>query len=322
LRDALAHAARREAALRRVDGRVTRWRPPDLGGSRARNALRIALLGGAIVEVRRPPERLLDAAAAAAGTIPVGAFRPASGGAVVARTGDALLRVGVAGGPGDPAAGAEALRALPRHPLVPRPVGAGLAGDASWSTETVLPGRRPARLTKNMWAACVDLCASLPRSPAPLAPRRDLGAVAAAVPAVAALEPRLEPLDGLGGAARHGDLWRPNLLARGRTLTGVVDWDAWDPAAAPGTDLLNLYATERHGPGLGGAWRAAPWRSPDFRSATSAYWTRLGLDPSDEELEAIALAWWAGQVAATFRRLPHLASDERWLAANVAPLVA
>ena len=321
-RDALRHAARREAALRRVEGAGTRWRPPDLGGTPARNALRAALLGGVVVEVRRPPERLLDSVAAAAGASPVAAFRPASGGAVLARldTG-VLLRAGLAGEPGDPAAGAAALAALPAHRWIPRLEGRGTTGDASWSTETILRGSRPRRVTRDVWDGCVELCAALPRSAAPDAARDDLDAVAAIVPEAGRLAPLLDRLERLGGSARHGDLWRPNLLASGGKLTGVVDWDAWHPAAAPGIDLLNLYATERHGPGLGSAWRAAPWRGPGFRAATSAYWRALGLDPTSAELEAVAVAWWAGQVAATLRRLPHLASGGRWLDDNVLEVV-
>ena len=66
--------------------------------------------------------------------------------------------------------------------------------------------------------------------------------------------------------ARHGDLWSGNLLVAGRRLTGVLDWDAWHPAAVPGTDLLHLVATEqahrtRHS--LGSVWMVTtfPWGS-------------------------------------------------------------
>jgi hypothetical protein len=325
---AVAHAARREVAMRRVrSGTVTRWRPPDLGGPPARNAVRAALLAGAVVEIERPAERILDAAAAAAGAGAVGAFRPASGGAILARVDldgrPALLRASLGGSPG--AAALEALAPL-RRPAVPELLGRGTFRDASWSVESLLPGRRPGRVTPPLWDACVALCASLPRVPTPEAPRADLDALAAAVPSVATdlarvAAPALERLDRLGGAARHGDLWKPNLLAERGSLTGVVDWDAWHPAAAPGVDLLNLYATERHGPGLGAAWRSAPWRSEGFAAATSVYWDALDLAPSRADLDAIALAWWAGQAAATLRRLPHLAKSPLWVDANVVAAV-
>ena len=302
-RAALTNAPRRETALRRVRGSTTRWRPPDLGASPARNAIRNALLSGAIVEIDPPQERVIDAIAAEAGGR-VESFRPASGGAVLARIGPSVLLR--AGGTGNEATALQELDS----PLVPRL----LAKGTTWTAETVLPGKRPRRVTPTIWQACVDLCAGFPRAAAPEAPRADI----ALIPNVAEkVSDALEPLKSLGGIARHGDLWKPNLLTSAGQLTGVVDWDAWHPAAAPGADLLNLYATERHGPGLGAAWRNAPWRSEGFASAMRRYWTALGLSPSREELDAVAVAWWAGQVAASLRRLPHRATDEAWLEENV-----
>lgn len=304
---ALGHAARRETALRRLrNARVTRWRPPDLGAPRARDALRNALLSGAIAELDPPRERVLDAMAAEAGG-QVESFRPASGGAVLARIGVGLLRAGTSG------EAAQALEALD-SPVVPRLIARG----DDWTAETLLPGSRPGRVKQQTWEECVDLCARFPRAAAPEAPRADLDAIATAV-AQLGDKPlaALDPLERLPGIARHGDLWRPNLLTEGARLTGVVDWDAWHPAAAPGTDLLNLYATERHGPGVGAAWAHKPWRSPGFASATARYWDALGLTPTPQDLDAIAVAWWAGQVAASLRRLPHLAGEDAWLEANV-----
>lgn len=303
---AIAHAARREIALRRVRGRTTRWRPPDLGAPPARDAARKALLSGAIVEVRAPDERVIDVMAAEAGGR-VESLRPASGGAVLARIGaSVLLRAGAGGNE------AAALKELD-SPLIPRLVASG----DGWTAETMLRGTRPKRITATVWNACVDLCAQFPRAAAPEAPRADV----ASIPHGADLDRALDPLERLGGIGRHGDLWRPNLLTVGHTLTGVVDWDAWHPAAAPGTDLLNLYATEQHGPGLGTAWRKAPWRSEGFASATRRYWDALGLRPTPDELDAVAIAWWAGQVAASLRRLPHLADDAAWLEENVYSVV-
>lgn len=305
---ALKNAAQRERALRRVRGVKTRWNPPDLGGLAAKNALRNALLAGAIVEVDRPQRRVIDAMAEEAGGR-VESFRPASGGTVLARlTGkQVLLR---AGGEGNEA---EALETLD-HPLVPRLLGRG----EGWTAESLLPGNRPARITPEVWRACAELCASLPRSAAPKAPRADL----ATIPNLDEKPSEaLNALDRLPGIARHGDLWRPNLLTQRGTLTGVVDWDAWHPAAAPGTDLLNLYATEHHGPGIGRAWRAKPWRSEGFASATAGYWSALGVRPAPEQLDAIAVAWWAGQVSASLRRLPHLREDAAWLEENVYSVV-
>ena len=322
-RAAALHALRRERALRRVAARfrgtrATRWPPPDLGGPRPRNTLRNALLSGAIAEIDPPRERLLDAAARAGGARGVDRFRPASGGAVLARVeiegGRALLRAGAS------------YHRLPSSPLVPRVLAHGDVAGVSWTAETLLPGRRPGRVTSGMWDACVELCAALPAADAPEAVRDDVETLAAALPALAAelrgagvaAWDRLAPL---GGAARHGDLWRPNLLAMRGRLTGVVDWDAWHPAAAPGVDLLNLWATERHGPGLGRSWRRRPWRSPDFLAATRPYWRRRGLEPAPADLDALAVAWWAGAAAGSLRRLPHLARRREWVERDVAAVL-
>ncbi|MDQ3982178.1 MAG: hypothetical protein M3271_05800, partial [Actinomycetota bacterium] len=89
----------------------------------------------------------------------------------------------------------------------------------------------------------------------------------------------------------------------------------------PGTDLLNLFATERYGPGLGNAWNHAPWRSPEFREASRAYWASHGTHPAEREMEGVAIAWWAGQSAASLRRLPHLAQRTAWIEANVWPVL-
>lgn len=321
-RAAIDHARRRENALLRVrtrfaDTRTTRWRPPDLGGAPEWNALRTALLAGALVEIDPPRERLLDAAAAAAGAAGVERFRPSSGGALLARVAiggtPALLRVG--GEPTRP----------PPLPLVPRVLAHGEVGGTRWTAETLLTGRRPRRVTRPMWDACVELCAALPAADAPDALRDDVEALAAALPGLATdlraagadAWARLAPL---GGAARHGDLWRPNLLAERDRLTGVVDWDAWHPAAAPGVDLVNLWATERHGPGVGDAWERRPWRSSDFFAAAAPYWSRRGLD-APRDMDAVAIAWWAGQAAASLRRLPHLAERPQWVERNVAAVL-
>jgi hypothetical protein len=119
---------------------------------------------------------------------------------------------------------------------------------------------------------------------------------------------------------RHGDLWAGNLLVERGVLRGVVDWDAWHPAAVPGTDLLHLLAMQeavRRGRSLGELWRERPWEWAAFRQLTGGYWRALGLAPNRDVREAVAWAWWANQVACSLARLPELAMDEQWLRRNV-----
>jgi aminoglycoside phosphotransferase (APT) family kinase protein len=127
-----------------------------------------------------------------------------------------------------------------------------------------------------------------------------------------------EAFEGMPAVLRHGDLWRGNLLCARRRLTGVVDWDAWHPSGVPGADLLQLLGSERRVAArgdLGVVWRSQLWREPDAIEILARYGSRTGLRGGDPF--ALALSWWACEVAGNFRRAPHRAADERWLARNV-----
>jgi hypothetical protein len=120
-------------------------------------------------------------------------------------------------------------------------------------------------------------------------------------------------LRGLPSVLRHGDLWIGNLLVDAGRLSGVVDWDAWDPGAVPGADLLHLHATSRRIAErceLGDVWMGRPWRDAAYRSL---------LDPTAASIpeDVLAIAWWAGEVRGTVSRHPTRAVDEGWLAVNV-----
>jgi aminoglycoside phosphotransferase (APT) family kinase protein len=170
------------------------------------------------------------------------------------------------------------------------------------------------------------LCSALPRSEQPAtAHGEDLRAVADRFPRFAPLLDQLgEEISDVARAVpsvpRHGDLWAGNILVRRGRLTGLVDWDAWHPAALPGVDLLHLVAInekKRAGGGLGQTWLRKPWTSDRFRSLTADYWTSMRIVANDRLLRMVGVAWWANQVAATLHRLPHLADDARWVASNV-----
>jgi aminoglycoside phosphotransferase (APT) family kinase protein len=172
-----------------------------------------------------------------------------------------------------------------------------------------------------------DLCAAFPRDDRPpTAVATDLSAVSAALPdratAIADLARAVsDPVQTLPSVLRHGDLWAGNLLVdRAGRLCGLVDWDAADPAAAPGADLLQLVATEfrrRTHRALGPAFLARPWRLPEFEDATVRYWPAIGVRPDDDLLRVVGIAWWAAEVRGTLTRLPHRAADERWTETNV-----
>jgi len=345
----LRTAVLREIAIRRARRRkvaglsltaVHRWPPPALVPGSARNALRAALLGGALLELDgdHPTERVVDQVARAAGVkTPVRHVLPGSGGAarIPVRLADgkpAVLRVGLADGPGDPAWAARALRRLAFHevPAAPRLLGQGLTAGAAWSMETELPGGRAGRLTISLMAQVAAFCAGLPKAAgAAFGYAGNLQLIASRFPWWV---PIFEPLAGRmrqvlsqrPSITQHGDLWSGNLLVRSGRLTGVVDWDAWHPAGVPGADLLHLVATEeshRARQDLGAVWIRHPWEWPAFHAVAGEYWSRLGIEPDAGLLQAAGVAWWAGQIAHAFTVNPHLARDARWVQANVVMVV-
>jgi hypothetical protein len=327
-RTALRQALARERALSaiaRQGGRVHRIPPQALGGGRARNALRSFLLGGAVAELGRATvPRILDVAATAADLRLGERLHLSAGGSVIvrveARGTPAIFRVGVAGAPGDPERGAEALAHLAAIDMpVPRLLATGTTVGASWSLETALGGQRPDALSLELFRHIAKLWAAMPAGNGPpAAPRRDLEALAALLPDRADLFRRLgesvrAPLRSLPSTMRHGDLWVGNLLVDDGRLTGIVDWDAWDPGAVPGADLLHLHATSRRIAErcqLGDVFARRPWRDEAFRAT-------LRGPAAEVPAEVLAVAWWAGEVRGTVSRHPARAADERWLAVNV-----
>jgi hypothetical protein len=338
------NAARRERTLARLRRRppsplnvrsVHRWEPTVFHRGRL-SGLRSVAAAGALVELgnRAAHARLLDVAAEAAGAAtPVSSFRPGAGGSLLApiATKDArrlILRVGEAGNAADPRGGAAALERLAplRLPNVPLPAGHGRVGHLAWSAESQLPGNRPRQAQRQLVLQAVNLCLQLPRrTGSPTAFEEDLQEVLARLPALtdrlshvhAAFAPRISTLPAV---MRHGDLWAGNLLVERGVLRGVVDWDAWHPAAVPGTDLLHLLAMQEavsRGRALGELWVERPWEWAAIRELTAGYWRAFGFTPDRDTREAVGAAWWANQVACSLARLPELATDEQWLTRNV-----
>jgi hypothetical protein len=339
----LRSAYLREAALRSLSRRpppplrltgVHRWRP---GFYRAAALTPLArwVRAGAVVELSRQarPPRLVDLAARAAGAQgrPM-ALRPGAGGAALVPVtlpgrGDWMLRLAHADAPGQPSRTADALERLQGigGGRIPLPGERGVTARVSWTLESLLPGRVPARLTPRLAREAVELCVRLPHSSgAPTAQRDDLEAVARRLPdrsgEVLRMARELDRVVAeLPAVGRHGDLWTGNLLAQRGRLTGVVDWDAWHPSAVPGTDLLQLWTGEHvaRGRSLGQAWYERPWLARRPRELSRPYWRALGLDPDGDVISAVGLAWWASQVATSLERSPELAVDERWVERSV-----
>jgi aminoglycoside phosphotransferase (APT) family kinase protein len=298
--------------------------------------MRAFLLSGLVLELAGPdagPSILERAAFEAGGTVVEGTFKPGSDQAAVAKVrradgSEAYLRIAPSGSASDPAQAAQALRRLEALdiPFVPRVVSQGAVGDASWAAESIVPGKRARRMTPDLMAQVVDLCARLPSDDGPpTAVREELEVLVRYSPDcsddVAEL---LKRIDGVmadtRGVMKHGDLWLGNVLtARGR-LAGVIDWDGWHPSAVPGSDLVELYMSldpRRRRQGMDDAWREKPWRSSSFSDVTAPYWRAVGVDPDERAVDMAALAWWCGRVGEALSRHERLARDRDWLVRNV-----
>ena len=328
---ALRQALRRERALvdirrRHGDAVVVHRLAPSVRGNRLRPAIRLALRGGLLVELRRTGhERVIDFVLRDAGAAPDTPvrLRPRGDGSALgmfrtSRGQLAVLRVTMA----DPAhirENAAALTALDAAgaALVPRLLGHDAVAEAEWSAETLLPGNVRPRLQAPLVNDTVAFCAGLPRTSRASSLRERMLALAerherwgpllrqladAAVP---------EP-----GVLQHGDLWLRNLLAAQGRLSGVVDWETWHPAGVPGTDILHLISMNRRGrarEGIGALWSAGVWRSDAFVALARPYWDTLGIELAPTLLEAVALDWWAAQI---LRHHRHSTSPE-WVRKNV-----
>lgn len=334
LRAAMRRALMRERALRsvrRLGGtqveEIHRL-SPSLRASRMRRGVRLAIRGGVLVEIGRGThERVIDLVLRDAGAAADANLRlsPRGDGSAIGpfltRAGEAaILRVTA----GDAGAArirrnAEALEVLERAAVgrVPRILGQGSVAGAVWSAETRLDGRLKASLRPTVAREAIGFSAGLPR-------QARATSLAERMRALAELHPRWAPvLHALAatpieapGILQHGDLWTRNLLIHRRHLSGVIDWETWHPNGLPGTDLLQLIATDRRtraGGGIGALWLARVWQSKAFSTLARPYWAAMGITPEPELLDAVGLDWWAGQVA----RHHRLASRPDWVRDNV-----
>ena len=208
---ALRSAVARERALRRlrtepigpVSGRrrpSTAGRPVGRGtphGSAVRDPGRRDRRAGRRPGDRPDPRRL-----------PGGGRRPSVepatrlwiGGTLLVRVagdmGAGLLRVARSGSPGDPAGLHLTLGWLAASgvAMAPRPFGGGTAGAASWTLESLLAGRRPARLDADLAGDVARTLAAFPRGDGrPTALAEDLAGVAERLPVSATGSPVWPP---------------------------------------------------------------------------------------------------------------------------------
>jgi hypothetical protein len=344
-------AARRELSITRL-----RVRPPHgfhiVGISRLppvrrpgviKRRIRRATLGGILVELARAgsvagkrPTRVIDAVVSAAGGDPAKLrVRPSGDGSALARLTRpdgtrAELRVAKLGHTKDPARGHAALVALADAgvPLVPRPLGSGVAAGAAWSAETVVSGRHVQELDAGLLEQVIGFAARLPAGTDErravddqIADVIDLFPEhASALTDVAAAAERWGA--GLPSVLIHGDLWLNNVFTVDGRLTGVFDWDTWHPAGLPGTDLLNLLAADtrtRERRDIGDLLVGDYWRSTEVVDALARYFRARGWPmPDAAGLAAIATGWWVSRIAGALDRALRQVDDPAWTQRNIA----
>ena len=342
----LQWAIRRELALARLRlappgglklQRLHRLPPAGpLGG--LRGLMRRSLLGGVIAELGRERQHsrtidvVLSDAGAMHGSMPL--VRPSRDGSATMRIempGDRVvgLRVARAGGSKDLMGTANALRLLATTGVqrVPRLLETGTSAGFTWTTETVLPGTPPPRLTPSLLDDVVDCQLQLQVDDGPITAIHDhLAHLAAWFPDLARPLDRLlleiQPsLRRLPTVVQHGDLVLGNLLAERGSLTGIVDWETWHPAGTPGVDLLQLVASGGLGISgdIGTLWAARPWATPVYRRVASRYCDELRIVFDDSLVRLVVIGWWANRISVLMRRPERrgLAADPSWVEVNV-----
>lgn len=260
-------------------------------------------------------------------------------GILVARAGDAILRVAV--GPGrlqierQLAALADLRAAVGDRALaatVPWPLRSGRTGLADWSLEPLLPGTRPHALGEGLLRECVDFLVDLygvagAETP-PASPAADAAFVASRLgeertAGIRALGEEYEArLTGVPRGFGHGDFWTGNLLVDpGGRLTGVIDWDAAGGGRMPLLDLLHLRLNAQRRPAADEWGRAVvaqlvPWAREGGDEVARGYLARIGVELDREALVALVGAYWLDHVA---HQLLYIDRDTRpaWLRSNI-----
>lgn len=323
---------RRNRALR--VSRVHRLPPASRPGM-LRNTARFLLMSGMAVELgTKERVRVIDAVAEATSILPKSPVRLRSSGdgsahatVALADGRPAFLRLARLGGLRDLARNASALRMLATKDLraTPRLIDDGIVAGTAWTLETAMPGRAVRRPSPQIFTVAAQFATVLPfYEEVAEAPLIAATALAAAFPLHSAAFRRTAlavqaRVARLGSVVEHGDYWFSNLLFQDEQVVGVVDWDRWQVSGVPGTDVLHLYAStkRRTGRDLGDLFLDRVWADATFLKLSQPYWATLGIEPTEIEREAIAVAWWLSQMAAALRLGRKPAADPHWVRRNI-----
>lgn len=239
-----------------------------------------------------------------------------------------LVRVGLAGGLSDPTGQFANLRRCNALGLsvVPEALSEGRVGRFAWTTESLLPGSRPGRMSRTITEDALVFCHEMPSLDQPIA--NVFASLFETVPTHrAVLEELAEAVNsslvGFPSVFTHGDMWRGNLLAESR-LTGVVDWDAATDSGVPGVDVLHVLGDSmgrRRGKSFGEIAAIEAWEAPSVRRHLDAYLRRRSIEPAARLRTAVGLSWWATVTSNSLGRNPGLVNSREWMDRNVNILV-
>lgn len=216
--------------------------------------------------------------------------------------------------------------------VVPKILGEGSTGLASWTVESRLPGKPlSATLTSQQLDESVDFIVTLggvARGTAPADP------LASAPPAIgAAIGPEAaraaevvarRAADVLGGAPTvfgHGDFFSGNLLGEEGRLSGVVDWEGGGPGALPLLDLLHLILHHETNADVYAWGPAVASNIMELAERTNGhvqeYLDRLELSFDRAERRALGASYWLTRIAYQLSTYAGRAADRRWVSQSV-----
>ena len=235
----------------------------------------------------------------------------------------AMLRLGVVGSSGDPHNHFRAL-GLVNRPKIPAPIGTGVVDGIRWTVEGFVQGVPPKHPSDEQIDSATRFLIDLPAGSDPISSIRNAVARLSAAPTGFDLNRVGDAIEtGLAkipAVVTHGDFWGGNLLFENGLLTGVVDWDSWEPAGVPGTDLIHLHA-ERVRRKIGMSYwdmvMTSFWRQDPVMSSVVGYLKGRRLPHHNQLLDVIGHAWWLTTAAGALHRSPTLAKNQQWMSKNV-----
>ena len=215
---------------------------------------------------------------------------------------------------------------------VPHPLADGTAGIGVWDLQQRIAGTpATAPLAGAVLAQVLDVLAAI--HAATSEPSRASGGPGAGADVVAAAAGDGDAVRDLARWAEgelvalprtlaHGDLWHANLLVRGSSLSGIVDWDSAARHRPPLLDALHLVVSDRRrrgatswGPGL--LEHLLPWATSGDDPVLAPLGARLGIVLTPRQRLALLVTYWIDRAAYQLGGYTDRQQLAAWRRANV-----